>query len=85
MAKVRSIKIIGAEDVYNMEVDSHHNFAVNGGFIVHNCDSIRYWCAARPCPTKVKPPIVYDPSLTGRAQRHRDNITKKPKGRYKDL
>lgn len=26
-----------------MEVDDHHNFAVNGGFIVHNCmDALRY-------------------------------------------
>lgn len=30
--------------VYNMEVDEHHNFAVNGGIIVHNCmDSMRYF------------------------------------------
>lgn len=27
-----------------MEVKSHHNFSVNGGFIVHNCmDAIRYF------------------------------------------
>ena len=26
-----------------MEVKDHHNFAVEGGFIVHNCiDSVRY-------------------------------------------
>ena len=25
-----------------MEVKDNHNFAVNGGFIVHNCDAIRY-------------------------------------------
>ena len=26
-----------------MEVEQHHNFAVNGGLIVHNClDAIRY-------------------------------------------
>ncbi|HBR08009.1 MAG TPA: hypothetical protein DD735_03805 [Clostridiales bacterium] len=26
-----------------MEVDGYHNFAVNGGLIVHNCiDSVRY-------------------------------------------
>lgn len=31
--------------VYNMEVDDHHNFSVNGGIIVHNCmDSVRYLC-----------------------------------------
>ena len=28
---------------YNMEVKDHHNFAVEGGFIVHNCiDACRY-------------------------------------------
>lgn len=41
--KVKSVKFAGYEDVYNMEVDNHHNFAVNGGFIVHNCmDALRY-------------------------------------------
>lgn len=34
----------GYEDVYNMEVEDNHNFAVNGGLIVHNCmDSMRYF------------------------------------------
>lgn len=43
-AKVKKIKYIGKEDVYNMEVESHHNFAVNGGLIVHNClDADRYF------------------------------------------
>ena len=41
--KVKSIKFVGYEDVYNMEVKDHHNFAVEGGFIVHNCiDAVRY-------------------------------------------
>lgn len=41
--KVKAIKFAGYEDVYNMEVDDHHNFSVNGGFIVHNCmDALRY-------------------------------------------
>ena len=40
---VKNIKPAGHADVYNMEVESHHNFAVNGGTIVHNCiDSARY-------------------------------------------
>lgn len=43
-AKIKGIKYIGKEDVYNMEVESHHNFAVNGGLIVHNClDADRYF------------------------------------------
>ena len=25
------------EDVFNMEVEKTHCFAVNGGFVVHNC------------------------------------------------
>lgn len=42
--KVVSIRAAGYENVYNMEVEDNHNFAVNGGFIVHNCmDSIRYF------------------------------------------
>lgn len=31
-------------DVFNMEVDDNHNFAINGGLIVHNCmDDTRYF------------------------------------------
>ena len=41
--KIKQIKYIGKEDVYNMEVKNYHNFSVNGGLIVHNCiDSVRY-------------------------------------------
>jgi hypothetical protein len=44
-ARIKKITIDGIEDVYNMEVDKNHNFAVNGGYIVHNCmDAIRYLC-----------------------------------------
>lgn len=43
---IKSIKKIGKANVYNMEVKSHHNFSVCGGFIVHNClDSTRYMCS----------------------------------------
>jgi len=48
MVKVIDIEYIGEEDVYNMEVETHHNFSINGGFIVHNCDAIRYFLADRP-------------------------------------
>ena len=42
---VAKIEIEPNEDVYNMEVIGTHNFAVNGGVIVHNCmDDIRYFC-----------------------------------------
>ena len=41
--KVKNVQLDGYEDVYNMEVEDNHNFAVNGGYVVHNCmDSIRY-------------------------------------------
>lgn len=49
--KIKSIENIGSADVYNMEVDGHHNFAVNGGIIVHNCDALRYFCVMRHRPT----------------------------------
>jgi len=35
--KIRSIKVKGIEDVYNMEVENTHCFAINNGYIVHNC------------------------------------------------
>jgi hypothetical protein len=42
---IKGIKQLDKESVYNMEVDTHHNFSVNGGIIVHNCmDDIRYLC-----------------------------------------
>lgn len=53
--------------------------------LTHSGDAIRGFIAGRPCPTKVRPKIVYDPSLSARAQRHRDSMTKKPKGRYTNL
>lgn len=41
---VAKIEIEPNEDVYNMEVMGTHNFAVNGGVIVHNCmDEVRYF------------------------------------------
>ena len=41
---VAKIEVEPNEDVYNMEVIGTHNFAVNGGVIVHNCmDDVRYF------------------------------------------
>ena len=41
---IKAIRKIGKADVYNMEVENNHNFAVEGGLIVHNCmDSMRYF------------------------------------------
>jgi hypothetical protein len=44
MAKIKSIRHVGKEDVYDMAVDKGHNFSVSNGKIVHNCDSLRYFC-----------------------------------------
>lgn len=54
MSKIISIERTQNEDVYNMEVENHHNFAVNGGFIVHNCDSLRYFCIMRQSPKTIE-------------------------------
>ena len=40
---IESIEYIGEHDVYNMEVDKYHNYAIDGGIILHNCDSLRYY------------------------------------------
>lgn len=43
-ARIVSITECGEESVYNMEVADNHNFAINGGVVVHNCmDAMRYW------------------------------------------
>lgn len=47
--KIKSIKYIGKEPVYNMEVDKHHNFSINFGLIVHNCyDCLGYLLISSP-------------------------------------
>lgn len=66
MPKVISVKRVGEEPVYNLEVDGTHCFAINGGFIVHNCESLRYGLMTRPSPAKrkqeeVKRRIAIDP------------------------
>lgn len=52
--KVKKIEKIPPADVYNMEVCGTHNFAVNGGIIVHNCmDAMRYFCKTKHIIRKV--------------------------------
>ena len=47
--KITSITPAGVADVYNMEVEETHDFAVNSGVIVHNCyDECRYVLMERP-------------------------------------
>lgn len=44
LLEIESIEYIGKHDVYNMEVEKYHNYSIDGGMILHNCDSIRYFC-----------------------------------------
>ena len=58
---ISKIEIEPNEDVYNMEVMGTHNFAVNGGVIVHNCmDDIRYF-ANTIMKNKVRKESSYTP------------------------
>ena len=53
---ISKIELDGHEDVYNMEVDDNHNFAVNGGLIVHNCmDATRYMVMTKQITRVVNP------------------------------
>lgn len=40
--KIAKISLDTVENAYDMEVEDNHNFAINGGIIVHNCDAVRY-------------------------------------------
>lgn len=68
--RVKSVKPAGREDAYNMEVEWYHNFAINGGLIVHNCESLRYGLMSRPAPkiitVKQKKERRFDPFSTGK-------------------
>lgn len=61
----RVTKLPERQDVYNMEVENIHNFAVQGGVIVHNCyDSARYFLMERPISAaeeKIIVPKIYSP------------------------
>lgn len=63
--KVKAIRPAGCADVYNMEVEDTHDFAVESGIIVHNCyDELRYVCMKNPiAPRQNKLPTqaAYDP------------------------
>lgn len=53
MSRIKSITPAENQDVYNMEVEKVHNFAVNGGLIVHNCDALRYFAVFWTRPNEV--------------------------------
>lgn len=46
--KILGVKRIGSEEVYCFNVAGYESFVVDGGMIVHNCDCLRYLCAAEP-------------------------------------
>ena len=63
--KIKAIRCTGFSDVFNLEVESTHDFAVESGIIVHNCyDQVRYVAMQNPIsPRPHTPPklIVFDP------------------------
>ena len=60
--KIKSIKFVGKADVYNMEVEDTHDYAVENGTIVHNC---RYVLMENPITARQNfaevREIVHDP------------------------
>ena len=40
--KVKSVKHLGKQDVYNLTVETHHNYLANDGIVSKNCDTDRY-------------------------------------------
>ena len=63
--KITKIEPAGLADVYNMEVEDTHDFAVGAGVIVHNCyDEWRYICMRNPIPMPKREatrPRAYNP------------------------
>lgn len=49
--KIKKISYIGKQDVYNMEVEGYHNYILDNGMVIKNCDAIRYFVAGRPYPS----------------------------------
>lgn len=59
--KIMAITPAGTADVYNITVDTYHNFLIKGGVVLKNCDAIRYFLAGRPRPNaRPKKPPVYN-------------------------
>ena len=76
--KIKSISLCGIENVYNMEVDAHHNFSICNGLIVHNSmDELRYYIMSKPEPYVEKPkPLEGDAK---RIHEHIESLTKRKK------
>lgn len=56
--RIKSIKNIGKQPVYNMTVDNTHNYLLDNGIASHNCDAVRYfaiyWTLSADRPEKEK-------------------------------
>jgi hypothetical protein len=50
--KIKKITKLGKEDVYNLYVPETHNFAIQDGLVVSNCDTVRYGFMSRFMPRK---------------------------------
>lgn len=50
--EILDIEYAGLATVYNMTVDTYHNFITEGGTVTHNCDAMRYYAVMRPLPAK---------------------------------
>lgn len=44
MGKIKSIKYVGKEPVYNITVNKWHNYLLHNGVVSKNCDSLRAFC-----------------------------------------
>jgi len=45
--KIKSIKRVGNEDVFNITVSGTHNYITEAGPVLKNCDALRYFCITR--------------------------------------
>lgn len=43
MSRIKSIKQINNQPVYNMTVEKYHNYIIQGGVVSKNCDALRYY------------------------------------------
>ena len=78
--KIKSIKYIDEEEVYNMEVKDHHNFSIYGGLIVHNCyDALAYGLIGSP---RNNAKVIKQPETQIEKYKH-DKIRRMKKGKHK--
>ena len=75
--KIKSIKKVPNEAVYNLTVDKYHNYLTSSGLVLKNCDALRYFCVNFTY-SSVNPPVekIFNfefekpkPNLLGRGER----------------